>query len=301
MTHNQKLTWLADALPIIIEARLEGTDFVMKDAGGNKYRLVDAALRECGEVYDDFLKTLVRQGFVESLSVAKATLNLAKLEDTTVTLEDGEMAETFIENLQCAILEEGGNPTDDVKKSKDDADEDEEDSDEDEEDSDEKKEEASAATKKKQAAYLAHRNKIIASKTKKEDADEDDDEDEDEVTEAKADPEVLAKIQKVAKTLKVGDMTTFGKVIEIKPNGITFKNKDTPKTFIKLDQRKNGGKDYVLKLLALKENYYGEGVLEGEKGINEMYSPTAQMYGATALKDPNSTFNAAARILRGER
>ena len=68
-----------------------------------------------------------------------------------------------------------------------------------------------------------------------------------------APPADLANIKKVAAKLKVGDMTTFGRVEEIKPNGIKFKAKDTPKVFIKFDQR-SGRDKYTLKYLAVVES-----------------------------------------------
>ena len=62
--------------------------------------------------------------------------------------------------------------------------------------------------------------------------------------------EDVKKIKAMAKTLKVGDVTNFGAVVKVASDSITFKNKDTPETKIKLDQRKSGG-DYVLKPLQL--------------------------------------------------
>jgi len=62
--------------------------------------------------------------------------------------------------------------------------------------------------------------------------------------------EDVKKIKAVAKTLKVGDVTNFGAVVKVASDSITFKNKDTPETKIKLDQRKSGG-DYILKPLQL--------------------------------------------------
>jgi hypothetical protein len=73
------------------------------------------------------------------------------------------------------------------------------------------------------------------------------------VTSAKLD-ENVDHIKSLVSTVKVGDSTTFGKVLEIGANSITFKAKDLPKTTIAFNARKMGSKDYVLdKLLKLKE------------------------------------------------
>ena len=63
----------------------------------------------------------------------------------------------------------------------------------------------------------------------------------------------VARITKIAKSLKVGNKTTFGVVTKMGDDWIEFKAKDTPKTKIKFNQRKSG-KRYVLSLLALAES-----------------------------------------------
>jgi hypothetical protein len=65
---------------------------------------------------------------------------------------------------------------------------------------------------------------------------------------------VVDKIKKIAKTLKVGDKTTYGVITQVGDGWIEFKAKDTPKTKIKLDQRAGGRDNYVLKHLALAES-----------------------------------------------
>jgi hypothetical protein len=73
------------------------------------------------------------------------------------------------------------------------------------------------------------------------------------ITTAKLD-ENIDHIKSLVSAVKVGDSTTFGKVLEIGANSITFKAKDLPKTTIAFNARKMGSKDYVLdKLLKLKE------------------------------------------------
>jgi len=61
-------------------------------------------------------------------------------------------------------------------------------------------------------------------------------------------PEVDA-IKKVIATLKVGDMTNFGKVVEVGSDWVTFKAKDTPKTTLDVKSRVIGRKDRVLSKL----------------------------------------------------
>ena len=74
------------------------------------------------------------------------------------------------------------------------------------------------------------------------------------ITSTKLD-ENIDHIKSLVSTVKVGDSTTFGKVLEIGANSITFKAKDLPKTTIAFNARKMGSRDYVLdKLIKLKEN-----------------------------------------------
>jgi hypothetical protein len=74
------------------------------------------------------------------------------------------------------------------------------------------------------------------------------------ITSTKLD-ENIDHIKSLVSTVKVGDSTTFGKVLEIGANSITFKAKDLPKTTIPFNARKMGSSDYVLSsLLKLKEN-----------------------------------------------
>jgi hypothetical protein len=73
------------------------------------------------------------------------------------------------------------------------------------------------------------------------------------ITSAKLD-ENVDHIKSLVSTVKIGDSTNFGKVLEIGANSITFKAKDLPKTTIPFNARKMGSRDYVLdKLLKLKE------------------------------------------------
>ena len=73
------------------------------------------------------------------------------------------------------------------------------------------------------------------------------------ITSAKLD-ENVDNIKSLVSTVKVGDSTNFGKVLEIGANSITFKAKDLPKTTIPFNARKMGSRDYVLdKLIKLKE------------------------------------------------
>jgi hypothetical protein len=66
--------------------------------------------------------------------------------------------------------------------------------------------------------------------------------------------EGVEEIAKKVEGLKVGDKTTFGVVVAIGGDSITFKAKDLPKTKIPFNQRKVGSKDFVLARLAkLKE------------------------------------------------
>jgi hypothetical protein len=58
--------------------------------------------------------------------------------------------------------------------------------------------------------------------------------------------ENVDEIASIVSTMKVGDNTNFGKVVEIGKDSITFKAKDLPKTKILFKQRKMGSKDYVL-------------------------------------------------------
>jgi len=85
------------------------------------------------------------------------------------------------------------------------------------------------------------------------------------ITSTKLD-ENIDHIKSLVSTVKVGDSTTFGKVLEIGANSITFKAKDLPKTTIAFNARKMGSSDYVLdKLLKLKENKL-------EETLKELYS-----------------------------
>ena len=61
--------------------------------------------------------------------------------------------------------------------------------------------------------------------------------------------ENVDEIAKIVGSLKVGDNTNFGKVLDISNNSITFKAKDLPKTKITFNQRKIGSRDYVLSSL----------------------------------------------------
>ena len=66
--------------------------------------------------------------------------------------------------------------------------------------------------------------------------------------------EGVEEIKSIVSTLKVGDKTNFGIVVEIGSDSITFKAKDLPKTKIPFNARKMGSKDFVLDaLLKLKE------------------------------------------------
>jgi hypothetical protein len=66
--------------------------------------------------------------------------------------------------------------------------------------------------------------------------------------------EGVEDVKTIISTLKVGDLTNFGKVLEIGPNSITFKAKDLPKTTIAFNQRKMGSSEFLLlKTIKLKE------------------------------------------------
>jgi hypothetical protein len=66
--------------------------------------------------------------------------------------------------------------------------------------------------------------------------------------------EGVEDVKTIINTLKVGDLTNFGKVLEIGPNSITFKAKDLPKTTIPFNQRKMGSSEFLLlKTIKLKE------------------------------------------------
>jgi hypothetical protein len=66
--------------------------------------------------------------------------------------------------------------------------------------------------------------------------------------------EGVEDVKSIINTLKVGDTTNFGKVLEIGPNSITFKAKDLPKTTIAFNQRKMGSSEFLLlKTIKLKE------------------------------------------------
>jgi hypothetical protein len=81
--------------------------------------------------------------------------------------------------------------------------------------------------------------------------------------------EGVEDVKSIINTLKVGDTTNFGKVLEIGPNSITFKAKDLPKTTIAFNQRKMGSSEFLLlKTIKLKE----ETELE-EKDVAEAYKP----------------------------
>jgi hypothetical protein len=71
----------------------------------------------------------------------------------------------------------------------------------------------------------------------------------------------VAAIADAVTKFKVGDLTNFGKVVEIGSDSITFKAKDLPKTRIKFNQRKVGSSEYVLsKLINLKEDTLEEAI-----------------------------------------
>ena len=79
--------------------------------------------------------------------------------------------------------------------------------------------------------------------------------------------EEVDRITKIASKMKVGDKTTFGVITKMGKDYAEFKAKDTPKTKIKFNQRKSGGR-YVLSLLALAEENLTEGTdLYSKKGI----------------------------------
>ena len=66
--------------------------------------------------------------------------------------------------------------------------------------------------------------------------------------------EGVEDVKAIIDTLKVGDLTNFGKVLEIGSNSITFKAKDLPKTTIAFNQRKMGSSEFLLlKTIKLKE------------------------------------------------
>jgi hypothetical protein len=66
--------------------------------------------------------------------------------------------------------------------------------------------------------------------------------------------EGVEDVKSIVDTLKVGDTTNFGKVLEIGTNSITFKAKDLPKTTIAFNQRKMGSSEFLLlKTIKLKE------------------------------------------------
>jgi hypothetical protein len=66
--------------------------------------------------------------------------------------------------------------------------------------------------------------------------------------------EGVEDVKAIIDTLKVGDTTNFGKVLEIGTNSITFKAKDLPKTTIAFNQRKMGSSEFLLlKTIKLKE------------------------------------------------
>ena len=58
--------------------------------------------------------------------------------------------------------------------------------------------------------------------------------------------EDLTSVKAKVNGVKVGDNTNFGKVLAISADSVTFKAKDTPKTTIKLNQRKVGSPEFVL-------------------------------------------------------
>jgi hypothetical protein len=81
--------------------------------------------------------------------------------------------------------------------------------------------------------------------------------------------EGVEDVKSIVDTLKVGDTTNFGKVLEIGTNSITFKAKDLPKTTIAFNQRKMGSSEFLLlKTIKLKE----ETELE-EEDVAEAYKP----------------------------
>jgi hypothetical protein len=81
--------------------------------------------------------------------------------------------------------------------------------------------------------------------------------------------EGVEDVKAIVDTLKVGNTTNFGKVLEIGTNSITFKAKDLPKTTIAFNQRKMGSSEFLLlKTIKLKE----ETELE-EEDVAEAYKP----------------------------
>ena len=119
--------------------------------------------------------------------------------------------------------------------------------------------------------------------------------------------EGVEDVKAIISTLKVGDLTNFGKVLEIGSNSITFKAKDLPKTTISFNQRKMGSSEFLLlKTIKLKEETEsleeapvsdikwrvgfsyadpsGAGVANGTITISANDSATAKRYAESDLK-----------------
>jgi len=94
----------------------------------------------------------------------------------------------------------------------------------------------------------------------------------------------VERITKIGKSMKVGDKTTFGVITKMGDDWLEFKAKDTPKTKIKFNQRKSGGR-YVLSLLALAEEVVNE---------NEKTTDISRAF--TDRKDPLA--DAASKIIK---
>lgn len=94
-------------------------------------------------------------------------------------------------------------------------------------------------------------------------------------------------IAKMVATLKVGDNTNFGKVVDISNNSITFKAKDLPKTKIAFNQRKIGSSEYVLSALTKLNEARGYKSLTPAELIAELQS---------VIDLPNDKLNDVTRI-----
>ena len=95
----------------------------------------------------------------------------------------------------------------------------------------------------------------------------------------------VERITKIGKSMKVGDKTTFGVITKMGDDWTQFKAKDTPKTKIKFNQRKSGGR-YVLSLLALAEE--------------EIKEHTSSFGEKNPFSSNNLLVDAARKILKGE-
>jgi len=122
------------------------------------------------------------------------------------------------------------------------------------------------------------------------------------------DPDELKRIKKIASSLKVGDKTTFGVVLKITKDGIQFKNRDTPKTFIKFNSRSGRDKLTLQKLIKVDE----EGGMDSSAGVaghdTPLGAPKTRKALEESLASPLSTLNTtgnsayaiASRMLRGQ-